>query len=103
MTHTTPNGEASASSEPEVIVYTKPNCVQCNATYRSLDKAGIPYKVIDLTQDAAAMEKVSAYGYRQAPIVEAGSEHWCGFNPGKLKQLEEIYAKKGDDTPEFSM
>jgi glutaredoxin-like protein NrdH len=103
MTHTAPNGEAVASPDQEVIVYTKPNCVQCNATYRSLDKAGIPYKIVDLTQDAEAMKKVQDLGYRQAPVVIAGSEHWSGFNPAQIRKLEQIYAEKGDDTPEFAM
>ena len=26
-----------------ITVYTKPACVQCNATYRALDKAGVDY------------------------------------------------------------
>ena len=38
-----------------IIVYSKPNCVQCNATYRALDKRGISYDVVDVTEDAAAL------------------------------------------------
>ncbi|HET6268511.1 MAG TPA: glutaredoxin domain-containing protein, partial [Arthrobacter sp.] len=33
-----------------VTVYTKPACVQCNATYRALDKKGITYQSVDITQ-----------------------------------------------------
>lgn len=32
-----------------IIIYTKPDCVQCNATYRALDRQGIDYRVVDLT------------------------------------------------------
>ena len=32
-----------------VTVYTKPACVQCNATYRALDKRGIEYQIVDVT------------------------------------------------------
>ena len=39
-----------------VTVYTKPACVQCNATYRALDKKGIAYEVVDMSQDPAALE-----------------------------------------------
>ena len=35
-----------------VTVYTKPACVQCNATYRALDKKGIAYQSVDISQDA---------------------------------------------------
>ena len=34
-----------------VTVYTKPSCVQCNATYRALDSKGIEYEVLDLSVD----------------------------------------------------
>ena len=27
-----------------ITVYTKPSCVQCTATFRALDKAGISYE-----------------------------------------------------------
>ena len=34
---------------PTVTVYTKPACVQCNATYKALDKQGVDYAVVDIT------------------------------------------------------
>ena len=39
-----------------VTVYTKPNCVQCKATFRALDKAGIDYTPVDITLDTDARE-----------------------------------------------
>ena len=32
-----------------VTVYSKPACVQCNATYKALDKQGIAYETVDIT------------------------------------------------------
>ena len=58
-----------------ITVYSKPACVQCTATTRALDARGLNYDVVDLTQDAAAMERVQEMGYRQAPVVIAGDEH----------------------------
>ena len=52
-----------------VTVYTKPACVQCNATYRALDKKGIAYEVVDMSQDPAALERVRALGFMQAPVL----------------------------------
>ena len=72
-----------------VTVYSKPACVQCNATVRALDKKGIEYKVIDMSQDMDALERVRALGYMQAPVVMAGSDHWSGFRPDKIASLEE--------------
>lgn len=70
-----------------ITVYSKPACVQCTATTRALDAKGLAYDLIDLTQDAAAMEKVTSLGYRQAPVVIAGDDHWAGFRPDMIGRL----------------
>jgi len=70
-----------------ITVYTKPACVQCNATYRALDKKGIPYKVVDISQDAEALDRLKALGYMQAPVVVTDADHWSGFRPDKIEEL----------------
>lgn len=70
-----------------VTVYSKPSCVQCNATYRALDSQNIPYEVVDLTADAAALQRVTDMGYMQAPVVTVGDDHWAGFQPDKISAL----------------
>ncbi|MDB6178305.1 glutaredoxin-like protein NrdH [Paracoccus sp. Z330] len=70
-----------------ITVYSKPACVQCTATTRALDARGLDYSIIDLTQDAEAMEHVTSLGYRQAPVVIAGESHWAGFRPDMIGQL----------------
>ncbi|MEB4614629.1 glutaredoxin-like protein NrdH [Leucobacter sp. M11] len=70
-----------------ITVYTKPSCVQCTATYRALDSKGIEYNVLDLSEDAAALEAVKELGYLQAPVVVADDEHWSGFRPDKIAEL----------------
>ena len=87
-------GDTSGSPpEPEevtdmaIIVYSKPNCVQCNATYRALDKAGLRYETVDISLDVEALEQVKSLGYAQAPVVMAGEDHWSGFRPDKIKAL----------------
>jgi glutaredoxin-like protein NrdH len=70
-----------------ITVYTKPACVQCNATYRALDSKGIEYEVLDLSQDPAALEQVKALGYLQAPVVITDEDHWSGFRPDKIDEL----------------
>mgnify|MGYP002651284419 FL=1 len=70
-----------------ITVYSKPNCVQCNATYRALDKAGVSYETVDVTADAEALAQVKSLGYAQAPVVVAGEDHWSGFRPDKIKAL----------------
>lgn len=70
-----------------ITVYTKPSCVQCNATYRALDAQGITYEIRDLTEDPAALEQVKALGYLQAPVVITDAGHWSGFRPDKIVEL----------------
>ncbi|WP_029149619.1 glutaredoxin-like protein NrdH [Microbacterium indicum] len=70
-----------------ITVYSKPACVQCNATYRALDAKGIEYEVTDVTENADALEQVKALGYLQAPVVIADEEHWSGFRPDKIDEL----------------
>lgn len=70
-----------------ITVYSKPACVQCVATYRALDSMGVDYTVVDLSEDARALEHVTALGYRQVPVVEARGDHWAGFRPDKIRAL----------------
>ncbi|MBL4832182.1 MAG: glutaredoxin-like protein NrdH [Aliivibrio sp.] len=71
----------------DIIVYSKANCVQCEATKKLLDTKGIGYQVIDLNQDEKALKKVIALGYREAPVVVTSTVHWSGFRPGMINQL----------------
>ena len=49
-----------------ITVYTKPACVQCNATYKALDKQGLSYEIVDIT------EVPEARGLRDGPRLPAG-------------------------------
>ena len=72
-----------------VTVYSKPSCVQCNATYRALDAKGIEYKVLTVTEDVA--DDLRELGFQQLPVVKApGMKSWSGFNPGKIDELAAI-------------
>lgn len=73
-------------------VYTKPSCVQCNATYRALDKKGIAYSSTDISVDAQALEDLKEMGFQQAPVVKSPIGNWSGFNPGKIQELADYYA-----------
>ncbi|WP_016997006.1 glutaredoxin-like protein NrdH [Kocuria atrinae] len=70
-----------------ITVYSKPSCVQCNATMRALDKKGVNYSVIDVTEDQAAYDHVIELGAQQVPVVETETEHWTGYRPDKISSL----------------
>ena len=69
-------------------LYSKPHCVQCKATRRQLDRAGISYNEINLEADSDALGYVKSLGYHAAPVVvTASGEHWAGFRPDRIKEL----------------
>ncbi|EKN3359085.1 TPA: glutaredoxin-like protein NrdH [Yersinia enterocolitica] len=70
-----------------IIIYSKPDCVRCNATYRAFDKQGITYQIIDLTEDSQALNHVKSLGYQQVPVIITGDDHWSGFRPDKISAL----------------
>lgn len=69
----------------DITIYSTPRCVQCTATQRTLDKLGVPYTVVDLSQDDESRSAVAALGYTQAPVVIHGDTHWSGFRPDLLQ------------------
>ncbi|BBZ48844.1 redoxin NrdH [Mycobacterium heidelbergense] len=70
-----------------ITVYTKPACVQCSATFKALDRQGLPYEKVDISLDPESRDYVMALGYLQAPVVVAGNDHWSGFRPDRIKAL----------------
>ena len=70
-----------------ITVYSKPMCVQCDATKRALNKQDLVYEEVDLTEDPNALEFVKSLGYVQAPVVMAGDQHWAGYRPDLIKQI----------------
>ncbi|WP_401001060.1 glutaredoxin-like protein NrdH [Agromyces sp. GXQ0307] len=75
-----------------VTVYSKPSCVQCNATYRALDAHGIDYEVVDLSADPEALDELRRRGKLQAPVVVTGDDEWTGFRPDKIDELAARHA-----------
>jgi glutaredoxin-like protein NrdH len=71
----------------EITVYTKPGCVQCDATCKTLDKQRVTYRKVDITRNPGAREYVIKLGHLQAPVVVAGDQHWSGFSPDRIMAL----------------
>jgi glutaredoxin-like protein NrdH len=70
-----------------ITVYTKPSCVQCDATKRMMDKLKIEYSTVDITVDAEAFDMIVAKGFKSAPVVITDDDSWAGFNPDKISEL----------------
>jgi glutaredoxin-like protein NrdH len=88
----------------QIRVYSKPDCVQCDTTKRYMDKHGIRYESVDLTQDPISMDMVTSLGYTQVPVVYLeskllGVKHWSGFRAGDLAGLVQHFNREQRDTP----
>lgn len=68
-------------------IYTKPACVQCDMTKRYMDKNGIEYDTVDITEDPEALQMILDLGFKSAPVVISDKGSWAGFQPEKIDQL----------------
>lgn len=77
----------------QVTMLTTPECVQCRLTAQQLDRHGIAYQVIDVTESEAALAWAQEHDFFAAPIVvigDMGSEDfaaWTGFRPDRIAAL----------------
>ncbi|MDO4432896.1 MAG: glutaredoxin-like protein NrdH [Aerococcaceae bacterium] len=71
-----------------VILYTKPNCMQCNFTKKFLEERAIAYTSVDVTEDESALATVKELGFQSLPVIDAeGIEPFFGFRPDLLEKL----------------
>lgn len=81
--------EQQTEQQTAIIVYTQPNCQQCRATFRMMDKKGLQYTVVDVTEDKAAADYVKGLGHLQAPVVVTSEGiSWAGFDPDKIAAIQ---------------
>jgi glutaredoxin-like protein NrdH len=69
-------------------VYCTPHCQSCNATVRSLEKAGVPFEKIELEDLGPQEYQAVVAGHTTAPVVHApGVGVWSGHRPTQLDQV----------------
>jgi len=82
----------------EVVIFTKPACIQYEATHKAIKKLEadydviVDYELVDITRDSAARDYVLSLGYLQAPVVIVSrkgrpDQTWSGFRPDRIKQI----------------
>ena len=77
----------------EIVVWSKPNCVQCKAVYRALDRVpNLRYEVKNLPDFPEKLQEFIDAGHTSAPVVEAaGFETFAGFNPDAIRAIVTAY------------
>lgn len=77
----------------ETTLYTMPNCGPCFAAKQALRARNIPFRVVDMSQDASAAHHVQSLGYRSAPVtVAADGSHWHGLDLDRITGLAVMVA-----------
>lgn len=102
------HAEQDAVPVAGVKVFSTPACVQCKATYRALDAAGIPYEPFDVTTDSDAAQRarelgaalMTSGGKLQMPLVATeDGQVWAGYKPDRIREHATRIAS-GHDVPQ---
>ena len=87
-------GKQSGKSILKITVYSLPEnqCPQCKFTKRKLDDLGLPYEVVEVSDDPAAVKLIREMGFSSAPVVvvdfgDDASWSWQGFSPSRIEQM----------------
>ena len=69
-------------SNRNIILYSKPNCMQCNFTKQFFENNNVEFIVKDV------FESEEALGFQSLPVIVAdGVEPFFGFRPDLLEKL----------------
>lgn len=90
---THPSTLSLPTEENPATVYSATICPLCNATYRALTKAGVPYRIINAQEDEEAAAYIKGLGYQRAPVVVLpDGTHWGMYRPDRITELGEAIA-----------
>jgi len=71
-----------------VVIYSTPSCVYCNAAKAFFKEKGIAYTEHNVAQDAEKRkEMIEKSGQMGVPVIFVDTEMVVGFNQSKIKQL----------------
>lgn len=74
----------------KVIVYSNPNCVQCEQTKKYLTLKGIEFEAKMIADSPEVNEIIEANGYKSAPVVVLpNGSSWSGFRLDKMAGLHD--------------
>jgi glutaredoxin-like YruB-family protein len=71
----------------EVKLYSTPTCPYCRMAKDFLEKEGVPFTVVDVSEDEqAAREMVDKSGQMGVPVMEVGETIIVGFDRGAYRK-----------------
>lgn len=80
--------------EALTVYTTGPACGKCTMTNNMLKGKGIPFVEVNITENPAAYEYVTAeLGYTVAPVVVVDDDdHWCDLRPDQIERVAAHFA-----------
>ena len=75
-------------SNRNIILYSKPTCMQCNFTKQFFENNNVEFIVKDVFESEEALAEVKELGFQSLPVIVAdGVEPFFGFRPDLLEKL----------------
>lgn len=78
--------EKPTNTDPAIILYSRPNCVQCVATERALASKALAYSKINIDEDQEAADMIRSTGLKTLPVVTYNGQMWSGFRPDLINK-----------------
>ena len=85
-----------------ITVYTKPACVQCNATYKALDKQGIAYEKVDISLDNGPPALSTIVNFGESKPIDIDVTNVLRIKITILQKNSDCCAVVGIGTPRFA-
>lgn len=54
------------------IIYTQPGCTPCKAMVARFSSRGVPYELVDISEDGAAFDRMQQAGIASTPAFDLG-------------------------------
>jgi glutaredoxin-like protein NrdH len=70
-----------------IILFSKPNCPDCDKTKSFFKKNNIEYRLFDVSEDKGAFLAMNRMGFESAPVVITDNNIWSGYQLKLLKTL----------------
>ncbi len=72
----------------KIVVYSKPDCMQCDFTKKYLEEAGVGFETKDVSASPEALAELKSMNFMSVPVVVAeGFEAFSGFRIDVLEKI----------------
>ncbi len=71
----------------QIVVYTQPHCASCREVERYFEARGLPFTVLDVSDDPDALEEIVSRGYMSTPVTRIGDRWIAGFRRKDFERL----------------